>query len=297
MNWDTIKLFLALYRDGSARAVAENHDLSPSTVTRRITDLETQLSVKLFNRLSSGFKLTEAGYDLLQVALRMESDAYEIERKLYAKKTVMQGKIRITIPFHFMTPPFLRAVKGFAELNPKVDLQIMPSWEAFKLDRGEADMALRLVLKDGDPPEDLIGVKLANIYSGIYGSKDYLQQVDLNNSEEASFVGWDDETQTPDWVTTSAFPHLRTRHWMNDPLMQVYATKIGLGLGMLPCFLCDDEPDMKRVPGTEIWHRFDVWLLSHPDLRETTRFRELRKYIRDYFDRTKGIWEGTPSAL
>ena len=291
MNWDTIKLFLALYRDGSARAVAESHSLSPSTVTRRMTDLESQLGVKLFNRLPSGFQLTDPGRELLQVALRMESDAYEIERKLYAKKTVMQGDIKITVPYHFMTQPFMKAVQQFCQLHSKVNIEIIPSWQKFKLDRGEADMAVRLLLKDTPPPEDLIGVKLANIYSGVYASENYLQNHDLNDPESANFIGWDNEVEFPDWVLSSSFPHLPAKHKLNDPLMQVYAMKTHMGLSMIPCFLCDRDPDLVRLKN-ERWHRFDLWLLSHPDLRETTRFREMRKHLKEYFIKTKKIWEG-----
>lgn len=296
MNWDTIKLFLALYRNGSARAVAEANLLSPSTVTRRISDLEKQLGVKLFARLSSGFQITESGMELLKVALRMESDAFEIERKLTAKKTVMQGAIKITIPYHLMTTPFMRCLNSFTDQHPKVELEVIPSWERFKLDRGEADMAIRLMVKDTPPPEDLIGVKLAEIYSAIYGSVEYVARHDLvrkgADAKSGQFIGWDDETPYPDWVKNSAFPQIPARHHFMDPLMQVYAAKAGIGLAMLPCFLCDQEADLVRVPADEKWHRFDIWLLSHPDLRETIRFRELRRHIRDYFADTRALWMG-----
>ncbi len=292
MNWDTIKLFLALHRNGSARSVAENHDLSPSTVTRRITDLENNLGVKLFNRLTSGFQLTESGHDLLHIALRMENDAYEIERKLYAKKTVMQGSIRLTIPYHLITTHFMVCIKEFSEIHPKLEIEVIPSWEKFSLDRGEADIAIRIMLKGGKPPQDLIGTKLANIYSGVYASKNYVVEHDLNNPNNANYIGWENEVPFPDWVVNSSFPHLPAKHKLNDPLMQVYAVKAGVGLGMLPCFLCDQDDDLVRVPKDIKWHRFDIWLLSHPDLRDTARFRELRKFIKEYFENTRSTWEG-----
>ena len=292
MNWDTIKLFLALARDGSARVVAQKLGLSASTVTRRISDLEEQLDTKLFNRFSSGFKLTEAGHDLLQVAFRMENDAFEIERKLQAKKNVMRGLIRITVPSHFMTPVFLNAIKQFADINPGVDVEILPSWEPFKLERGEADIALRVMQKNALPQEDLIGVKIANIHHCIYCSEGYLANRDLTDPGQAYFIGWDDESRKPAWVEESKYSHLLTQHRLNDPLMQVYAAKVGLGLTMLPCFLCDGEEGLVRTPNTETWHRFDLWMLSHPDLRDTSRFREMRAHLKQYFQQTANIWEG-----
>lgn len=292
MNWDTIKLFLALYRAGSARAVAQEFDLSPSTVTRRITDLEKKLDTKLFNRLPSGFKLTESGQELLHTALRMESDAYEIERKLHAKSAFMQGKIKITLPYHLITEPMMRIFSRFSDLHPKVDLEIVPSYQSFDLEKGEADIALRLMYKDGIPPEDLIGTKVVDIYCAVYGSRQYLDSHDLGNPEKTNWIGWNEDTQFPDWVTTSDYPHLPARHQLNDPLMQLYAVKSGMGLAMMPCFLCDPEPEILRVPAHHKWHRFDIWMLSHPDLRETMRFREFRQFLRDQLHAEKHHWNG-----
>ena len=292
MNWDTIKLFLALYREGSARAVANQCDVSPSTVTRRISDLEKELKVKLFNRHATGFELTEYGHELLLVALRMESDAFEIERKLQAKNSFMQGNIRITIPYHIMVGPFVKGLAKFSEIHPRVDLDIVPSWQAFDLKKGEADIALRLLYRDKMPPDDLIGSKIFEIYCAVYASKTYLQSHDLNDSDMANFIGWDDNTAYPDWVMNSEFPHLRTKHKFNDPILQLQAVKAGMGLAMMPCFLCDGEPDLVRVHESSKWHRFDVWMLSHPDLRETMRYREMRNFLKKYFMETTDVWTG-----
>ncbi|MFL0811536.1 MAG: LysR family transcriptional regulator [Agarilytica sp.] len=296
MNWDNIKLFLALHREGSARAVANEYSLSPSTVTRKVTELEEELETKLFNRLSSGFQLTEAGQELLVIALRMESDAYEIERKLQAKSGIMEGAIRLTVPSHIVVKPFMDSLALFSAQNGAVDLEIIPSYTAFDLSRGEADIALRVMMKDALPPEHLIGSKVVEIHVGSYASKQYLEQHDLSNPETANWVGWDDESKFPDWVASSAFPHLPVKHRFNDPYMQMYAAKSHMGLAMMPCFLCDSEEDLVRVPGTVKTHRFDLWMLSHPDLRDTLRFREFRLFLKEQFQAQHALWRGEARA-
>ncbi|MFT5084067.1 MAG: DNA-binding transcriptional LysR family regulator [Lentisphaeria bacterium] len=292
MNWDTIKLFLALHREGSARAVALQYGLSPSTVTRHISELERELNSKLFSRQSTGFQLSESGRELLHVALRMEADAYEIERKLQAKNSVMQGRIRLTIPNHILAEPLLESLALFSKTHPQVELEIIPSYAKFNLGKGEADIALRIMLKGSLPPEELIGTKLVTIYCAVYASRNYLASHDLADDKTSNWIGWDDESQYPDWVKTSAYPHLPVKHRLNDPLMQLYANKAGMGLSMMPCFLCDAEPDIIRVPAHVKWARFDLWMLSHPDLRETARFREFRQFLCEQFELNKALWSG-----
>ncbi len=294
MNWDTIKLFLALYREGSARAVAQEQGVSASTVTRRISDLEAELGTRLFNRHSAGFELTEAGRELLHVALRMESDAYEIERRLQAKAGLMQGRIRVTVPTHLLIEPFMHALAEFSQKHPGINFDVLPSYDTFDLSRGEADIALRIMLHDAVPPETLIAHKLVDIYCAAYASQKYVEAHDLSDSEVSNWVGWADEGPYPDWVLSSAFPHLPAKHRFNDTSLQLYAAKTHMGLVMMPCFLCDSEPDLIRVDAGRKWHRFNLWMLSHPDLRDTLRFKEFRRYLKTQFSDQSSLWAGDP---
>ncbi len=292
MDWNSIKLFLSLYRNGSARAAGQEQHTSASTITRNISTLESDLKVKLFNRDQSGFTLTDHGHELLQIALRMENDAYEIERKMQAKNSVMQGLIRVTIPNHLSTSLLMSYFKEFTDLYPSTELEIMPSWNNFDLNRGEADIALRILLKNIKPPEELVGMKVVDIYSANYASKIYLASHDLTDNNQSSWVGWDDQCAYPDWVLSSAFPHLPIKHLLNDPFAQLAAAKENMGLVMMPCFMCDPEPSLVRIPAELRWHRFNLWLLSHPDLRDTARFRELRQYLRKRFAEDQPFWAG-----
>lgn len=292
MDWDALKLFLALNRAGSARAVALEMGSSASTITRKISQLESALDAKLFNRHSAGFKLTESGKELLNIALKMEADACEIERKVLGKNSVMQGLIRLTVPNHFITEPFIGYLAEFSALHPKVDIQLLPSWNNLNLSRGEADIAIRIYMKNGTPPEELIGTKLVDIHCANYASKTYLESHDLGDANSSNWIGWDDDSQFPDWVLSSRYPHLPAKHLFEDPLAQLHAAKSGLGLTMNACFLCDREPELARLPKDLHWHRFDVWMLSHPDLRDAARFRALRQFLREKFQDCEADWTG-----
>ena len=292
MDWDTVKLFLALHRSGSARAAGVQLNISASTITRKVSQLEKTLHTKLFNRSNGGFELTEHGQDLLQTAMRMENDAYEIERRLKAKKSVMQGSIRITFPNHLVTSPLMGYISEFAMTHPSIAIEAMPSFSSFNLNRGEADIAIRMFLKNGNPPQELIGTELTAVYCANYASTDYLRNHDLSNTQSAHWVGWGEPDTQPEWVLSSQYPKLTTHHKINEPLAQFYAAKASLGLTMLPCFMCDNEPTLQRTPQNIRWHRFDLWMLSHPDLRDTNRFRAFRQHLKQRFSEDKALWTG-----
>lgn len=66
-NWDDIRLFLELAREGSLSAAARRLKVDHSTVARRIATLERDLGLRLFDRLSRGYALTEEGDTLREI--------------------------------------------------------------------------------------------------------------------------------------------------------------------------------------------------------------------------------------
>ena len=74
-------------------------------------------------------------------------------------------------------------------------------------------------------------------------------------------------------------PPMEARHGLDDPLLRLWAARRGLGVAFLPCALGDADPALVRLPGSEPVPRFDIWILSHPDLRDTARLRAARDHL------------------
>jgi DNA-binding transcriptional LysR family regulator len=292
VNWDSIKLFLALYRQGSARVVAEQFSISPATVTRHMTELEANLGAKLFVRSNVGFELTESGQTLLRSAQKMETSALELERLGKAEDSSMGGRIKLTLGNHLMARPLMAALAEFAATYPTIDFDVIPSWQKLDLSRGEADIALRMYERDAQPPDALVGSKVVDVYTGVYCSKQYANEHDLNDPSDANWIGWADEERFPDWVLASPFPNLPTRHYIDDVYGQRLAAKAHMGLVMLPCFICDDDSELVRIPQDFKIHRFELWMLCHPSLRDSNRFKRLREFLRLAFARQREFWRG-----
>ena len=73
MNWDDVRIFLAVARSGQILGAARSLGLNHATVARRLTALEQALGSTLFTRKTNGSELSSAGEGFLLHAERMES--------------------------------------------------------------------------------------------------------------------------------------------------------------------------------------------------------------------------------
>ncbi|MFT4562828.1 MAG: DNA-binding transcriptional LysR family regulator [Gammaproteobacteria bacterium] len=297
MNWEDIRLFLVLARNGSARATAAKEGMSHSTVTRRVDLLESDLGVRLFDRDVRGYRLTAAGETMLASTVQAEDALLTARRQLQGRDAQLSGEIRLTISDTIATYFLMPHLVEFSETYRDIDLNVLIANDLFNLSRREADVALRFMRVGSNPPEDLIGRNIATISSCYYASDTYLAKNNLWGADcDARWIGWDDEERFPDWVKASPFPQFPVYSRFNNVLLQAEATRCGMGLGVLPCFVGDKIEGVIRIPTCEPYHSFDIWVLSHPDLRDATRLRTFRAFIADVVEQEKGLLSGASSA-
>ena len=288
IDWDDVRLFLELTRRGSARGAANALGLSHSTVVRRVERLEADLGARLFDRDFTGYRPTAAGETLIDSALKAEEAIIAADRQLHGQDARLTGQITLTLPdivaTHFLMPDLVR----FAEQYPEIDLKMLISYDIFDLARREADVAIRVYTDNRMPPDDLIGRNLGPVYSCYYASKDYLERHDLSAADStARWIGWSDEEPYPDWVRESPFPNVPAYGYFNNGMLQASAVQHGLGIAALPCFVGDDLAGVVRIPGCEPYSNYDVWMLTHPDLRDAARHRVFREFIAEVFEKKR----------
>jgi molybdate transport repressor ModE-like protein len=73
IDWQDLRIFLALGRHGSLSAAARAVGVNHATIARRLRSLEDSLGEKLIERRPEGFALTRAGTHTLAVASDMDS--------------------------------------------------------------------------------------------------------------------------------------------------------------------------------------------------------------------------------
>lgn len=290
INWDDLKVFLAVAEAPSMRLAARNMGVSHSTISRRIDALEKELGVRLFDRLSDGYRLTEAGNELLPVAHDIDESVHTFGRQIAGRDKELKGQVIVTMPLIAASSMFMPMIIEFMEKYPSIDVKVTDSFKVLDLSRREADIAIRFT---NNPPEHLIGRKLGTLHQAAYATPAYLAEHDPHASDtKANWVGWGKPLYKPSWLERCPFPHLPLRGHFDSVELQIAAMRAGVGLGYVPCVTVANQPDFVRLSEPEPW--IDVWLLSHRDLRATARMRAFRQFITDRMPDIQAALEGKP---
>lgn len=285
-------MFLAVANGGTVRAAADALDLNHATVLRGVARLEQRLKTKLFEKLPSGYRLTSAGADIVDLAAQMSEASTKIEGRIFARDQSVSGPLRLTLPVSFATDLLMETLTEFRSTYPDIALEIIGTGTVANLSNREADVALRVVLGKTSPPENLYGSRLCGFHTAFYRRCDRLSDV-------SSPLGWllgPDEFVPLDWIpgeiemaaTPVRFSEMRSR---------LHATRAGMGITLLPCFVGDADPLLSRVPGSPVIHTGDVWLLTHSDTRQTARVRLLSDRIRDTMRRVSAKVQGQADTV
>jgi DNA-binding transcriptional LysR family regulator len=139
IDWDDVRYFFAVARGGSVRAAAERLGVNHSTVPRRVAQLEDRLGAHMFEKLPSGYRLTDAGQEVCEFAEQMEASSNRLETRVFGRDQSVRGLLRVTLATHLLMPDFA----DFARLHPELELEILPSDEPVNLTNREADDACR----------------------------------------------------------------------------------------------------------------------------------------------------------
>ena len=126
MNWDDLRIFLAVARAGQILGAARRLELNHATVSRRVTALEAALGTKLFRRLTTGTELTLEGERLLDVAERMEADLIAARADMADEGETVSGTVRIGAPDGFGVAFLASRLGGLTALHPGLAIQLVP---------------------------------------------------------------------------------------------------------------------------------------------------------------------------
>lgn len=276
MVWDALRYFLVVARSPSIREAAKTMKVSHSTVLRQLNLLEEQLETRLFDRNSVGFQLTAAGEDVFRSVLDIEESTQYIQRIATGRDTSLEGLVSINMPEILTHPSVLPDFSEFKQSFSKIKIKINQSYRMVDLNKREADIAVRLT---NTPPDDLVGRKIGKLTLSAYCTNDYaLQHKPLSQQSKAEIIAYG----TPEkWNTDNEllenFSHLDVTGYFDNVLLQIELTKQGLGVGIIPTTIADQEPMLVRLVDESI--SYDIWIVYHTDLRYTSRVRVVRDFL------------------
>ena len=277
-DWEDIRYFLAVAREGSVRAAAERLEVTHSTVLRRIAQLEKRLGAQMFEKLPSGYRLTDAGEEVLEFANQMEASSNQLETRVSGRDQSVRGRLRVTLAPTLATHLLMPDFADFARLHPEVEIEILPSGELVNLTNREADVAIRVVYDRSTLPLHLHGLKGPELFGGVYMARDLLGAWRAGAAERIRWIVIS-HNGIPDWAREGEIPAAEVPIKTTDGEAQIAAVRQGLGMTVLPCFVGDADPLLARAPGTALHRHGTLWLLTHGETRKTKRVRLFTEFV------------------
>jgi DNA-binding transcriptional LysR family regulator len=287
-DWDDLRMFLAVAREGSVSGGARRLAVQHSTVSRRLRALEKKLGTRLIERKKSGYELTEAGEELKLSAAKIEREIFEFYGATAGKEERPAGELRVSAINNMASSVMMPMFTRFSARYPEIKLHIQVTNKYVSLAERDADVAIRLT---NTPLDTVIGHRLVTVASAVYGARDYVERLRRGELAER-WLGVECCGFHIGWTRDACPDQAHHRMFVDDTLLTLAAIRHGAGLAYLPCFMCDDDPALARNADPEPRHDLGLWLLYHHDLRRTQRVRLFAEHMRREVAAQAPVFEG-----
>ncbi|MFZ5843838.1 MAG: LysR family transcriptional regulator [Pseudomonadota bacterium] len=273
-----LRLVALIAETGSLSGAAERLGVNHATVFRRLGQLEGRLGVRVFERSGGRYHATAAGEELAKTGAQLHDLATQALLKVAGQDLRPKGMVRISTTdsvAQALLPPILARCR---QQYPQITLSVEVENRAVNLSKRDADIAIRPTQQ---PPEHLIGKCLAPLNFSVYGGTRYIKEAGARTLAQHEWIALDE-----------SFSGHRTLRWLENikPLADVgYRTNSfgnirqtcinSLGLALLPAILGDNTPGLVRIGERVPECAVNLWLLTHPDLRETTRIKVVFQFL------------------
>lgn len=282
MQWlNDVPYFLAVARWGSLSEAAKRLGSSQPTVGRRVAALEASFRIVLFDRVNSGYALTESGKLLLEKAAAVERAANALSEEAMNQHRQVKKVVRISategLGIYVLTP----ILTEFGQQYPETTMELVVDNDSVDLLQREAEIAVRLARPIAP---DLIARRVGTISFRLFASRDYLQRndppTDIQSVRQHSLVTFSQRSSIPDdaWQATldsSSRPKFVT----NSSLAQIAAIRSGFGIGLAPTYVGGLFDDLVPMLGAELWQKREIWLAAHPDMKKVQVIGDTFKYL------------------
>lgn len=286
-NWDEIRTAYQVARAGTVSGAAEALGVHHATVIRHVDALEGRLGVKLFQRHARGYTPTEAGEDLLRVARATDEQFAQLSGRIRGRGSEVTGELVVTA-LPELTPFLAPVLAGFQAERPGVVVRLLASERVFRLEYGEAHVAVRAGAEAPAEPDNVVQ-RLSVLEMGLFASRAHVAQVGMPGGEadlaRYRFVTTDDmESRAPFavWLRDRVAPEALSFR-ADDFRAQEQAILAGAGLGFLPRADALTQPDLVEVLEHRGHWDVSLWLVTHMDLHRSAKVQALVQYLKAGF--------------
>lgn len=289
MDWDKLRIFHAAAEAGSFTHAGDSLRMSQSAVSRQVSALERELNVPLFHRHARGLVLTEQGELLFDTAKVVMNKLHTAETLLSDAKTKPAGELRITCPVGFGTVWVTQRMPEFMELYPDIRVELL-------LNDDQVDIAMRAAdaaIWTREPEQaDLIRRKLFTMRVRAYASAQYVRRYgapqslsDLDNDEHR-FVSHSgipayhlSLIQSLETLERDGLEPRQPAFRVNSVMAMKYAIRSGIGIGLLPDYLTEEESDLLPVLDEVELPSLPIIFVYPEELKSSKKVQVLRDFL------------------
>jgi DNA-binding transcriptional LysR family regulator len=295
IEWSDLEVVLAICRTGSlsgaARLLGNNH----STVFRKINAIETRLGVRLFERLPTGYAMTEAGEATMHYAERMENEVRAFETDLFGRDLQLHGKVRIGMGEGLAKLVFPPLLAEFQRINPGVTVDVVSSVDNSDLSRREVDIAIRATKQ---PPASSVGRYIGDFEFAVYAAPSYLDRAGERDLKDHD---WALPYVVMDWLVPMIWKnreegYKRCAFTSNSVLASIEAAASGMGVSLIAAAFAEGDERLVRITEPIEHLTMQLWILMHPDLRRNARITALTRFLAEALAPQKSMFLASRAA-
>jgi DNA-binding transcriptional LysR family regulator len=249
---DMLTAFVTVADGLSVSAAARELGVGKSVISKRVAQLEAAVKTTLFSRSTRKVALTLAGEAYLDCARRALDEMASGEERLRGLRAEPTGKIRLTAPVSWGQHVLARHLPLFLRQNPAIDIELLLSDRMMDLAYERVDIGLRW--STSSTPE-LSSEIIAEVAWVITAAPAYLAQAGVPKqpqdlSKHPCMSYWR-ESSDDLWTLRKGAQHQQvrvgSRYHVNNPEALVEAALAGMGIAMLPLYLCERAINERRL--------------------------------------------------
>ena len=281
LNWGDYEVVLGIAEAGSLSKAARMCGSSHPTVFRKINEVEKKLGVRLFDRHRSGYRPTPAGEEIAAAARQIATLTNEAERRVAGRDLRPSGQVRLATTDSLLCGLLALEITRFRQEHEAIILDVVMSNNVEDLSRRDADVAIRPA---NAPEEQLIGRQLGVIEQAIYAPTTMIH--DPGTQSDWDSLAWISPSTTMPYGLLNAWmrANINEARWvcrMDSVLGMHAAVRAGIGVAILPQYLAESDPALRRIGEPIEALATPLWMLTHPDLKNTARVRAVLDFFAD----------------